>query len=81
MLLKMVDLNGEELGLIRYSVYFFLFLNSVWIHFFILQRGKKEIRIVAGAAKNKLSVWVGAGIQPWALGYGSQHPGSNKRIM
>ena len=39
-LLKMVDLNGEELGLIRYCL-LFLKKNSVWINFFVLQRGEK----------------------------------------
>lgn len=55
MLLKMVDLNGEELGLIRYCL-LFLKKNSVWINFFVLQRGEKETRILAAEAKNWLSV-------------------------
>ena len=52
-LLKMVDLNGGELGLIRYCLLFKK--NSVWINFFVLQRGKKETRILAAEAKNRLS--------------------------
>ena len=45
----------EKSWVLSGTLFIYLFFNSVWIHFFILQRGKKETRIVAAEAKNKLS--------------------------
>lgn len=37
--LRMEDLNGAELGLIRYAVYFFVVFHSVWITFLSPEEG------------------------------------------
>ena len=41
-LLKMVDLNGEELGLISYSVYLFIFKIRLDTFLYITEREKRD---------------------------------------
>lgn len=45
----------EKSWVLSGTLFIYLFLKFAWIHFFILQRGKKETRIVAAEAMNKLS--------------------------